>query len=268
MQNRPVALTIAGSDPSGGAGIQADLKTFAALGVYGLSAVALLTAQDSTTVYEAITVPPAVVAAQIRAALLQARPRAVKTGTMGDASVVEAVAEMLRGAELDNIVVDPVMMSSSGSRLLSEEGEVALRAKLLPVAAVVTPNIAEAQALSGVEISGPEAMREAARAISGLGPRMVVIKGGHLAANLPALDLVFDGERFEELAGPRIKVADPHGTGCAFSAAIAAYLARGQKPPAAARRAKQFVARAIAHSFLLKSSRPLLDHLKAGQESR
>lgn len=267
MRNRPVALTIAGSDPSGGAGLQADLKTFAALGVYGLSAVALLTAQDSSTVYEAIPVSPAIVAAQIRAATAQARPRAVKTGSLGDASVVEAVAEVVRDEGLDGLVIDPVTRSSSGTRLLSEEGETALRAKLLPLATVVTPNLAEAQALSGIEISGPDAMREAARAIGAIGVPFVVIKGGHLGADQPALDLAFDGTRFEELRAARIKAADPHGTGCAFSAAIAALLARGQTPMAAIRHAKQFVTRAIAHSFVLTGGRPLLDHVKAGSET-
>jgi hydroxymethylpyrimidine/phosphomethylpyrimidine kinase len=266
MISRPVALSIAGSDPSGGAGLQADLKTFAALGVYGLSALTLITAQDSAHVYSWIALAPALVAAQIRAAVRQARPSAVKIGTLGEAAIVAAVVDVLSELELDNIVVDPVMVSSSGTRLLSEEGEDLMRSRLLPAAAVVTPNLAEAAALSGIAVTGESAMREAARIIHGLGARAVVIKGGHLAGESPALDLFYDGHVFESLQAPRQPGVNPHGTGCAFAAAIAAWLARGESPLSAVRNAKRFVTNAIAHSFVLGHGRPLLDHLRAGTE--
>jgi hydroxymethylpyrimidine/phosphomethylpyrimidine kinase len=266
MIPRAVALSIAGSDSSGGAGLQADLKTFAALGVYGLSAVTLITAQDSAQVYSWAPLEPAMVAAQIRAAVSQARPQAVKLGTLGEAGIVDAVAETLAELRLENLVLDPVMVSSSGTRLLSEEGEAAMRRKLLPAAAIVTPNLDEAALLSGIAVGDETAMREAARIIHGLGARAVVIKGGHLGSASPALDLYFDGRVFESLQASRHAGADPHGTGCAFASAIAAWLARGAPPLTAVRNGKRFVTNAIAHAFVLGHGRPLMDHLLAGKD--
>lgn len=268
MIPRPIALSIAGSDPSGGAGLQADLKTFAALGVYGLSAVTLITAQDSSQVYATQVLEPALVTAQIRAAISQARPGGVKIGALGDAGIVEAVAATLAELSLDALVLDPVILSSSGARLLSEAGEAMMCRELLPAVAVLTPNLREAAAISGIAVTGEAAMREAARIIHGMGPRVVVIKGGHLAAGTPALDLYFDGRAFESIEAPRLPGADPHGTGCAFSAAIAAWLARGETPLSAVRHAKRFVTGAIAHSFVLGHGRPLLNHLWVEQDDR
>ncbi|HXR34386.1 MAG TPA: bifunctional hydroxymethylpyrimidine kinase/phosphomethylpyrimidine kinase [Candidatus Binataceae bacterium] len=266
MTTQPVALTVAGTDPSGGAGIQADLKTFAALGVYGFSAITVVVAQNSSRVLSTVAMEPEMVSAQIGALMMQLRPHAMKTGALGEPGIVVAVARAIEDFELPAPVVDPVMLSSSGARLLSEHGEVAMRRRLLPLAAVVTPNLPEAQALSGMEIDGIAAMREAARLIHRLGPRAVVIKGGHLGPDQAAVDLLFDGRRYVEMAGERIAGGGAHGTGCAFSAAIAAHLARGEELEDAVRKAKGFITRAIRHAFQLGEGRLLLDHLKAGGE--
>jgi hydroxymethylpyrimidine/phosphomethylpyrimidine kinase len=266
MSTQPVALTVAGTDPSGGAGIPADLKTFAALGVYGFSVVTVVVAQNSSRVLSTVAIEPAMVGAQIGALMMQLRPHAMKTGALAEPGIVVAVARAIEDFELPRPVVDPVMVSSSGVRLLSEHGEAAMRRRLLPVAAVVTPNLPEAEVLSGIRIDGVPAMREAARAIHRLGPRAVVIKGGHLGENMAALDLLFDGRRFIEFAGERIAGAGAHGTGCAFSAAIAAWLARGEELEDAVRKAKTFVTRALRHAFQLGEGRRLLDHLRAGED--
>ncbi len=266
MTTQPVALTVAGTDPSGGAGIQADLKTFAALGVYGFSAIAVVVAQNSSRVLSTVAMEPEMVSAQLGAMMMQLRPHAMKTGALGEPGIVVAVARAIEDFELPAPVVDPVMLSSSGARLLSEHGEAAMRRRLLPLAAVITPNLPEAEALSGIAIDGIAAMREAARVIHRLGPRAVVIKGGHLGPDQAAVDLLFDGSRYVELAGERIPGGGAHGTGCAFSAAIAAHLARGEELEDAVRKAKRFVTRAIRHAFQLGEGRLLLDHLKAGSE--
>ncbi len=261
-----MALSVAGTDPCGGAGIPADLKTFAALGVYGFSAVTLVVTQNSSRVLSTVALEPAMVGAQIGALMMQMRPHAMKTGALAEPGIVVAVARAIEDFELPPPVVDPVMVSSSGVRLLSEHGEAAMRRRLLPLAAVVTPNLAEAEVLSGIRIDGVPAMREAARAIHRLGPQAVVIKGGHLGEDSAALDLLFDGQRFVEFAGERIAGAGAHGTGCAFSAAIAAWLARGEELEEAVRKAKGFVTRALRFAFQLGEGRRLLDHLRAGEE--
>jgi hydroxymethylpyrimidine/phosphomethylpyrimidine kinase len=266
MITQPVALTVAGTDPCGGAGIQADLKTFAALGVYGFSAVAVVVAQNSSRVLGTAPMEPQMVGAQIGAVMMQLRPHAMKTGALAEPGIVVAVARAIEDFELPPPVVDPVLVSSSGARLLTEQGEAAMRRRLLPLAAVVTPNLPEAEALSGIRIDGLAAMREAARAIHRLGPRAVVIKGGHLAAQEQAVDLLFDGNRYVELAAQRIAGSGAHGTGCAFSAAIAAHLARGEELEEAVRKAKSFVTRAIRYAFQLGEGRLLLDHLRAGED--
>ena len=266
MSTRPVALSVAGTDPCGGAGITADLKTFAALGVYGFSAVTLVVAQNSSRVLSTVALEPAMVGAQIGALMMQMRPHAMKTGALAEPGIVVAVARAIEDFELPPPVVDPVMVSSSGVRLLSEHGEAAMRRRLLPLAAVVTPNLPEAEVLSGIRIDGVPAMREAARAIHRLGPQAVVIKGGHLGEDSAALDLLFDGRRFVEFAGERIAGAGAHGTGCAFSAAIAAWLARGEELEESVRMAKGFVTRALRFAFQLGEGRLLLDHLRAGEE--
>jgi hydroxymethylpyrimidine/phosphomethylpyrimidine kinase len=203
MITQPMALTVAGTDPCGGAGIQADLKTFAALGVYGFSAVAVVVAQNSSRVLGTAPMEPQMVGAQIGAVMMQLRPHAMKTGALAEPGIVAAVARAIEDFELPPPVVDPVLVSSSGARLLTEQGEAAMRRRLLPLAAVVTPNLPEAEALSGIKIDGLAAMREAARAIHRLGPRAVVIKGGHLGAQEQSVDLLFDGTRYVELAAQR-----------------------------------------------------------------
>jgi hydroxymethylpyrimidine/phosphomethylpyrimidine kinase len=261
-----VALTIGGSDPGGGAGIQADLKTFAACGVYGYSALSAIIAQNSRRVAQVVAVEPAMLTAQIAILVEEHRPEAMKTGAIASAENVQAVAAAIRELRLPNAVVDPVMVSSSGARLLSAQGEAAMRRRLLPLAAVVTPNLPEAEALSGIRIKGSAAMREAARLIHRMGPRAVVIKGGHLGPDQAALDVLYDGQRYVEFAGERIEGGGAHGTGCAFSAAIAAWLARGVELEEAVRKAKEFVTRALRYAFQLGEGRRLLDHRRAGEE--
>jgi hydroxymethylpyrimidine/phosphomethylpyrimidine kinase len=265
MATQAVALTVAGTDPSGGAGIQADLKTFVALGVYGFSVVSVVVAQNSSRVLSTAAMEPEMVSGQIGALMMQLRPNAMKTGALGEPGIVVAVARAIEDFELPPPVVDPVIVSSSGARLLSENGEGAMRRRLLPLAAVVTPNVPEAELLSGIPIDGVIAMREAARAIHRLGPRAVVIKGGHLSVETPAVDILFDGQNYVELSGERIAVASAHGTGCAFSAAIAGWLAKGAELEEAVRKAKEYVTRAIKYAFQLGEGGLLLDHLRAGR---
>jgi hydroxymethylpyrimidine/phosphomethylpyrimidine kinase len=258
----PVALTIAGSDPSGGAGIQADLKTFAAHRVYGFSAITSVIAQNSAQVGKIAPVSRAMVAAQIAMVAAQYRPDAIKTGALATAPIVEAVVHAIRRLRLPAPVVDPVMVSSSGKRLITKSGAAALSAKLIPLARIVTPNLPEAEALSGIRIDGPDSIRAAARAIIALGAHAVVIKGGHLNPNAPALDLFYDGQNFIELKAERIPGGHQvHGTGCAFSAAIAASLARGESLENSVRRAKAFVTRAIRRQVKIGHGRPMPDHL-------
>ncbi len=260
----PIALTVAGSDPVGGAGIQADVKTFAALGVYGYSVLTEVIAQSSSRVLRVKPVEPTMVRAQIEAVASERKPDAIKTGALGTPQVVKALARAIVDFRLPAPVIDPVMISSSGTRLLDRRGERMLREELLPLARLVTPNIPEAEALSGVRIDGPDASRKAAVRIVAMGARAVVIKGGHLAARSPATDLFHDGRRFIEISAPRLRVGDVHGTGCAFSAAVAAFLARGTDLESAIREAKRFVTVAMEKSFRLsRRGRPLLDHFAA-----
>ena len=264
---RPVAMTIAGSDPGGGAGLQADLKTFAAHGVYGFSVITAVIAQNSARVTRVAPVAAPMVAEQIATLAAERIPDALKTGALANAEIVRVVAQSIRDFNLPAPVVDPVLISSSGARLLDDDGEHALRALLLPLARVITPNIPEAEALAGLDINGPAAMRAAARALRRLGARAVVIKGGHSfsgdegAGESRAIDLLFDGRSFTEFAARRIAGGGAHGAGCAFSAAIAARLARGDDLEAAVRRAKAFVTRALRARFVLgEHGRALLDH--------
>jgi hydroxymethylpyrimidine/phosphomethylpyrimidine kinase len=257
---KPAALTIAGSDPSGGAGIQADLKTFAALGVYGCSAITSVIAQNSARVRRVAPVSAGMVAAQIETIVAERRPDAVKTGALARAEIVNAVARTIERLKLPAPVVDPVLISSSGARLLDRAGERSLRARLIPLARVVTPNIPEAEALTGVRIEDVAGMRAAARALVAMGARAVVIKGGHLGRDAPALDVLYDGRAWVELRGGRVAGEGAHGTGCALSAAIAAHLARGAALEVAVRRAKAYVAAALKHRFKLGKGRPMLDH--------
>jgi len=260
----PVALTIAGSDPGGGAGLQADLKTFAALGVYGYSVITEVIAQNSSRVAEVEDVSPEMVDAQLDTLALECTPRAVKTGALANAAIVKAVARAIERLKLPAPVVDPVIVSSSGALLMGPKGERAIRKRLIPIARIVTPNIAEAEVLSRIRIDSDAAIREAAIKIIKLGARAVVIKGGHRKDNRYATDLFHDGRRFIELKSPRIAGGGAHGTGCAFSAAIAAHLARGASLEDAVRAAKRYVTAALRQSFKLGKGRALLDHFARG----
>ncbi|MFQ6133679.1 MAG: bifunctional hydroxymethylpyrimidine kinase/phosphomethylpyrimidine kinase, partial [Armatimonadota bacterium] len=235
----PTALTIAGSDSGGGAGIQADLKTFSALGVYGMSALTAVTAQNTVAVQGILALPPDLVTQQIDAVMTDIGADAAKTGMLFDVGIIEAVAEAVQRHRLANLVVDPVMVAKSGDRLLQQEAVSALAERLAPLALVITPNLPEAEALAEMDINFEADVEEAARRIRARGPRYVVIKGGH--AQGAATDLVFDGKRIERLSAPRIDTGNTHGTGCTFSAAIAAGLAKGQKPLAAISDAKTLV---------------------------
>src|SRR5262245_8516609 len=232
----PNALTIAGSDSSAGAGIQADLKTFAALGIYGTSAITAVTAQNTMGVTAIAVLPADLVTAQIEAVAGDIDIHATKTGMLATAAVVEAVAAAIEELELPNLVVDPVMVAKSGDRLLDDEGIDTLRTELLPRARVVTPNLPEAEVLSGKKISNLDDAREAARRIHRMGAGSIVVTGGHRAGP-EIVDLLFDGERFTEFRVPRIATKNTHGTGCTFASAIAAYLASGHSVTDATARA-------------------------------
>ena len=238
----PAALTIAGSDPSGGAGIQADLKTFHQFGVYGEAVVTLLTVQNTTRVSRVEVMPPGLVEEQIAAVLEDIPPAAAKTGALGSAEMVCAVARA--AAQFDfPLVVDPVTISKHGQPLIAEDAVRVLRDQLIPRAALLTPNVPEAEVLAGIPIGSLDEMREAARRILSLGARAVLVKGGHLKGD--AVDLLFDGAEFTEFAAPRVPTRHTHGTGCTYSAAITAGLALELTLGDAVARAKRFVHEAI-----------------------
>jgi hydroxymethylpyrimidine/phosphomethylpyrimidine kinase len=244
----PRALTIAGSDSGGGAGIQADLKTFLALGCHGMSAITALTAQNTVAVTGIHEVPPEFVIQQIDAVATDIGVDAAKTGMLASSALVEAAAKGVEGNGIERLVVDPVFVSKHRDRLLAEDAVTALKERLLPLALVVTPNLYEAEGLVGSEVTSLDEMKEAARALHALGPRSVLVKGGHLQTER-AVDVFFDGRDMLELDGPRFDTDDTHGTGCALSAAIAARLAHGDDLVAAVRAAKEFVSGAIQHSI-------------------
>jgi hydroxymethylpyrimidine/phosphomethylpyrimidine kinase len=247
MRNIPRALTIAGSDSGGGAGVQADLKTFAALGVYGMSAIAALTAQNTVGVRGIVELAPEFVSLQIRAVVEDIGVDAVKTGMLSSSAIISQVAKDLRDLGLQKLVVDPVMVAKGGDRLLRADAVEAMVEELLPLALVVTPNLHEAAALIDREVRNLEEMKDAARAIKALGPRYVVIKGGHLPGT--PLDLLFDGRNFREYANPRYDTQHTHGTGCTFASAIAAGLAQGLPVEEAVARAKDYITAAIQHGM-------------------
>ena len=244
----PRALTIAGSDSSGGAGIQADLKTFAALGVYGMSAITAVTSQNTLGVTDVFHVPADVVASQIDAVMADIPTETVKTGMLSTAANVEVVAEKVREYRIQTVVVDPITASSSGTSLLRGDGIAALRESLLPLAFLVSPNLDEAGALVEGHVRDVFDMEEAARAVYEMGPRYVIVKGGHLEEG-PAVDVVFDGETMLRLSEERVRTTDTHGTGCVLSAAITANLARGMGALEAVRAGKEFLTRALANSL-------------------
>jgi len=254
-----IALTIAGSDPSGGAGIQADLKTFAAHGVYGASAITAITVQSTRGVESVTPLEADLVTAQIEAVAADLAIDATKIGMLANAAIVEAVAAAIKELELPLVVVDPVLVSSSGDRLIDEDGVRALCAELWTRARVVTPNLPEAEALSGVRISSQTTLRDAARRIRDMGPRAVIITGGH-GSGSEMIDLLLDGDEFQEYAVARVDTRNTHGTGCAFASAVAASLALGRALPDAARRAQLYVAGALAHAPEIGRGKGPIDH--------
>jgi hydroxymethylpyrimidine/phosphomethylpyrimidine kinase len=256
------ALTIAGSDSGGGAGIQADLKTFGALGVFGTSAITAVTAQNTVGVTRIQEIDPEVVAAQIDAVAEDIGVDAAKTGMLVTHAIIEAVADAVRRHRIPNLVVDPVMVAKSGARLLRDDAVAALKTQLLPLAEIITPNLSEAEALATHRISDAETMREAARRIHALGPRHVVIKGGH-ADSPNVVDLYYDGKDFQELKAERVQTRATHGTGCTFAAAITAYLAHGLPPLDAVARAKEFLTAALRAAPSIGRGTGPLNHFHA-----
>lgn len=244
----PVALTVAGSDSGGGAGIQADLKTFAALGVHGTSAITAITAQNTVGVTEILELPAALIRAQVDAVVVDIGVQAAKTGMLSSPVIIGAVAEAIRDHAIHRLVVDPVMVAKGGAKLLRDEAVEALRAQLVPLAAVITPNLPEAEVLLGHKVETLEERRRAARELVAMGARAAVVKGGHAD---DVTDVFFDGSEMVELRGRRIDTRNTHGSGCVFSAAITASLAKGAEPLAAVREAKSFITEAIANSLEL-----------------
>jgi hydroxymethylpyrimidine/phosphomethylpyrimidine kinase len=252
----PIALTIAGSDPSGGAGIQADLKTFHRFDVYGTAAITLITVQNTLRLSRSEVLDAELVGEQLDAVLEDLPPNAVKTGALGSEAVVRTVAERVFPCPL---VVDPILFSSSGTALLEPAAQSTLRELLLPKAALVMPNLAEAAALAGRKVRTPEEMREAARRIAGFGPFAVLVKGGHLDGG-EALDILFHNGGFAEFASPRIETRHTHGTGCTYSAAITALLASGWAIEAAVTQAKAFLYEAIRSAPAIGAGAGPLNH--------
>jgi len=252
------ALTIAGSDSGAGAGIQADLKTFAAHGIYGTSAITAITAQNTLGVTKVLALKPGLVAAQIDAIIDDIGAHAAKTGMLANTAIIRLVAWKIQEHRLKNIVVDPVMVATSGDLLIQRNAVAALRTKLIPLATVVTPNIPEAEVLTGMTLKTAEDIREAAKRIVKLGAKTVIIKGGHLKG--PAVDLFFDGKTFTAFNAPRIRTNNTHGTGCTLSAAIAANLANGQKIETAVTNAKRYITEALRHSYRIGSGHSPVHH--------
>jgi hydroxymethylpyrimidine/phosphomethylpyrimidine kinase len=254
-------MTIAGSDSGGGAGIQADLKTFAAHGVYGTSVLTAVTAQNTVEVLAIAEVPEEVITLEIDGVMGDIGTDAAKTGMLSSPSIIETVADRIEAWGITNLVVDPVMVAKSGDRLLQANAVATLRARLLPLARVVTPNIPEAEVLADMTIDSEEAMREAARRIHAHGPSIVVVKGGH-SEGAPS-DLVFDGAAIVVLDGERIETRNTHGTGCTFSAAITANLALGLEPLEAIERAKLFITEALRNSYSIGAGHSPVNHFYA-----
>jgi hydroxymethylpyrimidine/phosphomethylpyrimidine kinase len=253
----PVALTIAGSDSGGGAGIQADLKTFAALGVHGTSAIACLTAQNPKRVFGVEACSPTMMRQQIEAVFAELKPAAVKTGMLFSAENIAVVADFFGNSKFKTknlkLVIDPVMVATSGARLLQPAAEKILKEKLLPLATLVTPNLDEAEMLADQKISSPEALRSAARAIHARYGCAVLVKGGHLKNSRAAIDIFFDGKTELLLSAPFVKGVSTHGTGCTYSAAICAALVLGHDLPCAVELAKNFITSAIVNSYRVEN---------------
>jgi len=259
-QRPPVALTIAGSDSGGGAGIQADLRTFAFQRVHGTSALTCVTAQNTLGVNRVDALPPEAVAAQIEAVVQDIGVQGIKTGMLLNAEIVREVARQVERWALQPLVVDPVMVSRTGAKLLAEEAIQAIRERLIPLAQVLTPNRYEAQILAEMELQSLADMETAARRIHALGCKAVLVKGGGMPGELQGVDVWFDGERLEILKGERIPTRHTHGTGCTLSAAIAAQLAWGKDPLAATLAAKAYVTEALRHPLAIGAGQGPVGH--------
>ena len=263
MSGVKTALTIAGSDSIGGAGIQADLKTFSRLQVYGMSVITALTAQNTTGVSSVMDVPPDFVLHQLDAVLTDIPPDALKTGMLLNAAIIEVVASKIREHGLTKVVVDPVMFATSGAELLRQDAVRVLQRVLLPLALVITPNINEAQALTGKQIRTTGDMEEAALHVHAMGARYVLLKGGHIEGD--ATDVLFDGNEFWHICAERIPARDCHGTGCVLSAAITAHLALGRSVREAVELGKQFVTEAIRNGLRIGRGQGPCDPLGLGR---
>ena len=248
---KPLALTIAGSDSGGGAGIQADLKAMEANGVFAASVITAVTAQNTQAVAAAFDLPLGIIEAQLDAVADDFAFGAVKTGMLSSAAIIGLVARKVREHGLGPLVVDPVMISKSGFALLAPDAVETLRRELLPLAALVTPNVHEAERLAGGEIRTVADAEGAARAIHAFGPRAVLVKGGHLEDAAESVDVLFDGAEIHTFRAERIETPHTHGTGCTYASAIAAHLARGESLPGAVRRAKAYVTEAIRHGLAI-----------------
>ena len=244
-----VAITIAGSDSGGGAGIQADIKAMQANGVYAATVITAITAQNTVAVTEAFELPVSLIEAQMDAVFDDLPIRATKTGMLSSAEIIEAVAARIEAREISPVVVDPVMISKSGFKLLKDDAIGTLKARLIPLAALVTPNAHEAEHLTGIEVKSVEAAREAALRIFEMGPGAVLVKGGHLEDEREAIDVLYDGKSFHTFAAPFIDTKNTHGTGCTYAASIAANLARGYPLRESIARAKRYVSDAIRHGL-------------------
>ncbi len=258
--SKPVALTIAGSDSGGGAGIQADIKAMEANGVFAASALAAVTAQNTETVAEAQDLAPSLVAAQIDAVADDLDVAAAKTGMLSAPAIIETVADRVQAHDLHPFVVDPVMISKSGFKLLQDEAIDTLLEELLPLATLITPNVHEAAHLTDVEIDTPTDLRRAAEALYERGPDAVLAKGGHLSDEDEAIDVLVDGTDVHTFTAPRIDTKHTHGTGCTYASAIAANLAKGHDLHAAVDRAKRYVTGAIRHALPLGQGRGPTNH--------
>ena len=256
----PVALTVAGSDSGGGAGVQADLKTFQELDVFGMSVLTALTAQNTLGVHGVHEVPPEFVTQQLDVVLSDIGADAVKTGMLSSQAIIDAVVKGLTAHDVSRLIVDPVCASKHGDPLLRPDAVEALRTGILPLAEIVTPNLGEVQVLTGVEVRSRADLRHAAEAVKALGPAWVLIKGGHLPDDEQAVDLLFDGREAIEISAPRLTTADTHGTGCTLASAIAAYRARGEDVVSAVRAAKMYVTGAIEHGLRLGGGIGPVDH--------
>jgi hydroxymethylpyrimidine/phosphomethylpyrimidine kinase len=256
----PVALTIAGSDSGGGAGIQADLRTFAFHQIHGTSALTCITAQNTLGVTRVDALPPEAVTAQVEAVVTDIGVQATKTGMLLNQAIIAAVAQQVSQFHLQNLVVDPVMVSRTGAQLIDDDAIATLKAALIPQATVTTPNRYEAQILSGLEINSLETMQESAQRIYALGAKAVLVKGGGMPGELRGVDVWFDGQTMQTLTTQTVQTSNTHGTGCTLAAAIAAQLALGQEPLSAVKLAKQYVTTALEYSLSIGKGQGPVGH--------